>query len=102
MNWPRLIYSIGIAIFVIALSYAFYDRWGEFVLWPGVISHVMVNGLLLAIPTGDYFLTLPSITYLVLNVTFYASIVFSFLFLMAHIKNKRMYVGVLADLNVAE
>lgn len=77
MNCQHLIYSISIAILVTAISYAFFDRWGEFILWPGVISHVMVNRLLLALPTGDVFLALPSAAYLFFNVTIYAAVVFA-------------------------
>jgi hypothetical protein len=88
MNWSRLTYSVCIAILITAISYVQYGRGGEFVLRPGIVSQVMFNGLLLAVPSGDVFYSLPSGAYLIFNVTFYASIVFGALLLIAHMSAK--------------
>jgi hypothetical protein len=73
----RLSYSICLATVITAASYVLHDRGGEFVLWPGLVSQVMFNGILLAIPSGDHYYSLPSGSYLVFNVAFYASIIFA-------------------------
>ena len=64
------------------MSYGSYDRGGELVLWPGLLTQVVFNGVLLAIPSGDDYYSLPSRVYLVFNVTFYASIIFGLLLLV--------------------
>jgi hypothetical protein len=79
----RLSYSIFLAVVISAISYVLYDRGGELVLWPGLLTQVVLNGvLLLAIPSGDDYYSLPSRAYLVFNVTFYASIIFGLLLLI--------------------
>ena len=65
-----------------------YDSGGELVLWPGVITEVMFNGILLAIPSGDDFYTLPSQAYLLFNVIFYALIIFAFLLLVMRLRER--------------
>jgi hypothetical protein len=88
MNSRRLSYSICIATVITAASYVLYDHGGEFVLWPGLVSQVMFNGILLAIPSGDDYYSLPSGSYLVFNVTLYASIIFAALFLIARLREQ--------------
>lgn len=83
-------YSILAAIVITAISYAMFRQGGEYLLWPGLFVQVMFNGLLLlAIPTGDDYYTLPSEAYLAFSVVFYSFIVFIALFLFSRIRSKR-------------
>ncbi len=86
----RLICSVLAAAVITAISYASLQWGGEYLLWPGLFLQVMFNGLLLlAIPTGDDYYTLPSGAYLAFNVIFYGVVVFMTLFLMSLIGGKR-------------
>jgi hypothetical protein len=85
--WRRLSYSICLAIAITSVSYILYDRGGEFVLWPGLFGEGMCNGILLAIPSGDVFYRLPSVSYLVFNIMFYALIIFAVIFLIGRVRD---------------
>ena len=86
----RLTNSILTAIVITAISYAMFHEGGEYFLWPGLFVQVMLNGLLLlAIPTGDDYYTLPSGAYLAFSVIFYSFIVFIALFLFSRISGNR-------------
>lgn len=89
MTWRRLGYSIFLAIVITSVSHIFYDSGGELVLWPGLVTQVMFNGILLAIPSGDNYYSLPSQGYLLFNVTFYALIIFAAIFLVTRPQEKR-------------
>lgn len=80
-------YSICLAIVVTSISYILYGHGGEYVLWPGLFAHVMLNGILLAIPTGDDFYGLPSGSYFVLSVIFYTSAIFALMFLISRVRD---------------
>ena len=88
MTWRRLSYSICLAVVITAISYTWSDRGGEFVLWPGFVSQGMFNWLLLAIPTSDDFYSLPSKSYLVLNITIYSLLVFAATLLLGSVRHK--------------
>lgn len=78
------------AMVITASSYLAFRQIGEYLLWPGVFAQVMINGfLLLAIPTGDEYYTLPSESYLAFNVIFYAVIILMTLFVMSLMKPGR-------------
>jgi hypothetical protein len=82
----RLNYSICIAIVITAVGYVLEDRGGHFVLWPGTSGQVMVQGILLFIPSGDDFYSLPSQSYLLFNVALYSSIILGALLLIPLIR----------------
>jgi hypothetical protein len=88
MTWRALSYSICFAVVITALSFTWSERGGEFILWPGLVSQGMFNWLLLMIPTGDDFYSLPSKSYLVFNITIYSAVVFAGLLLMRSVRHK--------------
>ena len=81
-NWALWSYSITLAIVITAVSFTFYSSGGEFLLLPGLMIELLTNGvLLLLVPTGDDYLTLPPGSFLVFNVIFYAAmllVIFAF------------------------
>lgn len=86
MNRRLINYSLCIGIVVTAISFALYRQGGELVLWPGLLCQVLLNGILLFIPTGDDFYTLPSFSYLIFNTLFYALVVFATIFSITWMK----------------
>ena len=85
------IFAISVAIVITAVSHVLHNSGGEFVLWPGIAAEVMFNGILLAIPSGDDYYSLPSQAYLLLNVTFYTLIIFAAIFLVTQIRTEAVH-----------
>ena len=89
MIWRRLTYSICLSILLTSISYMFYAHGGEFILWPGLLVQVILNVILLAIPTGDDFYSLPSASYLVFSFIFYTIASFVAIFLIVCVREGR-------------
>lgn len=82
-------YSICIAVIITALAYAFYDRGGELLAYPGLMIEVLLTGfILLAIPTDDYYYKFPPVAYLIFNTVFYTLAIFAILLLVTHVSNR--------------
>ena len=82
------IFAISVAIVITAVSHILHDSGGEFVLWPALAAEVMFNGILLAIPSGDDYYSLPSRAYMVFNLSFYTLIIFATIFLVTRPREK--------------
>ena len=80
--WRLLQYSILFAVLVTGLSYGLMDYGGKILVQPGIVGEVMLNVILLLIPTGDEYLKLPAHSYLILNVLIYSAAIFAVLFLL--------------------
>jgi hypothetical protein len=74
------LFTVFAALIIVASIWDYYEGSGTLVL-PGEFLQIVLNGLLLAIPTGDEYYLLPEHSFLFLSAAFYVSIVF-ILFLM--------------------
>jgi hypothetical protein len=75
-NWRLLNYSICIALIITALSYVFPNLGGEYLMAPGIKIELLLTGMILIIPTGDYYYSFPSWSYLIFNIAFYSLMFF--------------------------
>lgn len=80
--WRLVNYSLCIAIVIIGISYGLRGYGGTTFVQPGVFSEVMLNGVLLLIPTGETFLKLPTWSHVILNLIIYSVVIFVLLFLV--------------------
>jgi hypothetical protein len=85
----RLSYSICLGIVLTLISYLQPDRGGDLVLWPGLFVQVMVNTILLAIPTGDVFLSVPAESYVVFSFIIYTLAIFGVILVIGHFLDAR-------------
>jgi hypothetical protein len=77
LKWRRLTYAICTASVITAIGYVTEDQRVELLTSPGMFINVVFNGVMLMIPTGEEFYTLPTGAHLVLNLAFYTSIIFA-------------------------
>jgi len=87
--WRLLQYSVLSAVLVTGLSYGLMDYGGKFLVQPGIVGEVMLNVILLLIPTGDEYLKLPAQSYLLLNVLIYSAAIFAVLVLLSLARTSR-------------
>ena len=82
MSLRRLaVLSTVFAALIVAATIWDYYEGNRLLVLPGMFLQLMLDGLLLAIPTGDDYYSLPAHAFLFLSAAFYVSIVF-ILFLM--------------------
>lgn len=84
-----LSYSLCLALVVISVSYILHRSAGRFLLWPGQLVEDIFNLVLLALPTGDAFYSLPSGSFLILNTLFYTFMFFGLMVLWGWLKRTR-------------
>jgi hypothetical protein len=89
MNWSRLNFSLVIGILITSISYGLMNHGSKIFVQPGIFTEVMLNGALLLIPSGDEYISLPSGSYLVLNVMIYSALSFTAFFLLRLARTKR-------------
>lgn len=88
MKLKRVAYSICVAIVITVIAYVMSDHGIESLILPGVVINLVFNWVMLLIPTGEEYYTLPSGAHVVLNVAFYTSIVCAALFLFSLIRDR--------------
>lgn len=84
--WKRLVYSICAAGVITAVGYLTEDQRMEFLTLPGRFIYLMFSGVMLFVPTGDEFYILPAGSDVVLNLAFYATMIFAALILIPLIR----------------
>src|SRR5262245_21449915 len=83
LTMKRAAYSICAAVIITALAYRFYNQGGEVLAYPGLMIHVLINGLILLSPTDDNYYAIPSGSYLIFNIIFYSLTTFAILLIAA-------------------
>jgi len=93
MNSPKLYYSLVIslviAILITAISYSLNTPSGRIFVQPGIYVQAVLQGVLLLIPSGDFYISLPRGSYLVFNVVIYSVVIFGFFVLISLAYQKR-------------
>lgn len=90
MNWRNIttaaVISLTVATVVTLTASSFDVHDARLLLQPGIVAEVMLDWVLLLIPTGDAFLSLPQGSHLLLNVNIYSSVIFGLyaLTMLAH------------------
>lgn len=93
MNWRKLNYSLVmslvIAILITAISNALNTPSGRILVQPGLHVQVILQGVLLLIPSGDLYISLPRGSYLLFNVVIYLVVIFGSFVLVSLAYQKR-------------
>lgn len=78
------LYSLSVSIGLVSAGYLSDSL--AWILRPGSITTTVLTVMILLVPTGDYFLTFPARTSLLMNLVFYTLITFIVLYLWRCLK----------------
>ncbi|MCM3869724.1 MAG: hypothetical protein ND895_03350 [Pyrinomonadaceae bacterium] len=81
LKWKCLV-SICASSLITAVGYLTEDQRMELLTLPGLIINMTFNWVMLAIPTGDEFYSLPAASHVVFNLAFYTTMIFAALILI--------------------
>ena len=81
--------SIVVSAIVVAISFWDYYEGSGILFLPGMYIQIMLNGILLGIPTGDHYYSLPAEAFFFFSTTFYLSLVFLPFFLICLSRHKK-------------